>query len=531
MPRVTWNIALPLCLLILLACVTRLSAAPIASVNYAVTSSWQSGFQTSVTITNASSTATISNWTLAFTLPYAITDIWNAQILSKSGNNYVIGGDSWNTSIPGGGSVNFGFLGGAYSGTAPTNPTGCLFNGLAVSSTACTSGSSTAHPPSVPAGLKSTEQTASSVALAWNASTPGTFAISHYNVYENGAVAGSSTSTSFNVTGLSAGTTYKFSVAAVDVAGNSSAQSASISATTKAAPPYPTRIFAPYVDYPPFPLTASASKAGKYYTLAFIVDGGNCTASWGGYYTMADNYMLADIGNLRAAGGDIAISFGGEAGSELAQSCPSAAALQAQYQAVINEYHPPRMDFDIEGAAVVQPASISLRDKVIAAMQKANPSLHVSFTLPVLPTGLTADGINVVRDAIGAGVNLNAVNVMAMDYGWSDTQMGQDAINAANATVSQLATLMPGKTAAQLRAMIGVTPMIGINDVAGETFTLSDAQTLLNYALGNGFGVLSMWAATRDSQCPTTSPSAQDTCSGVTQTPFEFSGIFKQFDP
>jgi len=534
MPHRPLNIVALLFPLLLLSGATPLLAAPVASVGYSVTSSWQSGFQASVTITNTG-TAAIGNWTLQFTMPYAVISIWNAHVASHSGNAYVIAGDSWDTAIAAGGSVNFGFIGGAYSGTAPANPSGCLLNGLAVSSSTCASGSSTAHPPSVPAGLKSTGQTSSSVALAWNASTPGTFAIGHYNVYTNGAVAGTSTAASFNATGLSAVTSYKFSVAAVDVAGNASAQSAAISVTTKATASYPARIFAPYVDatvdYPPFPLTASVLNAGKYYTLAFIVDGGKCTASWGGYYPMSDNYMVADIANLRAAGGDIAISFGGAAGSELAQSCPSATALQAQYQAVINEYKPPRIDFDIEGAAVAQPASIAIRNTVIAALQKANPKLRVSFTLPVLPTGLTADGINVVRDAIAAGVNLNAVNVMAMDYGWSDTQMGQDAINAANATAAQIGKLMPGKTAAQIRALIGVTPMIGLNDVPGETFTLTDAQTLLNYALGNGFGMLSTWAATRDSQCPTASPWAQDTCSGVTQTPFEFSGIFKKFDP
>ena len=65
------------------------------------------------------------------------------------------------------------------------------------------------------------------------------FAIGHYNVYTNGALAGTSTAASFNAAGLSAVTSYKFSVAAVDVAGNASAQSAAISATTKAAAPYP----------------------------------------------------------------------------------------------------------------------------------------------------------------------------------------------------------------------------------------------------------------------------------------------------
>jgi hypothetical protein len=43
--------------------------------------------------------------------------------------------------------------------------------------------------------------------------------------------------------------------------------------------------------------------------------------------------------------------------------------------------------------------------------------LQVSFTLPVQPTGLTQDGVNILTGAISAGVQVAAVNVMAMDYG------------------------------------------------------------------------------------------------------------------
>ena len=82
--------------LLLLAGATRLLAAPVASVGYSVTSSWQSGFQASVTITNTG-TAAIGNWTLQFTMPYAIISIWNAHVVSHAGNAYAVAGDSWDT--------------------------------------------------------------------------------------------------------------------------------------------------------------------------------------------------------------------------------------------------------------------------------------------------------------------------------------------------------------------------------------------------------------------------------------------------
>lgn len=89
--------------------------------------------------------------------------------------------------------------------------------------------------PSVPGGLNSPSQTSNSVALSWNASTDnaGGSGVAGYDIYRNGASAGTSATTSFTVGGLAASTSYTFTVRARDNAGNASAQSASISATTK----------------------------------------------------------------------------------------------------------------------------------------------------------------------------------------------------------------------------------------------------------------------------------------------------------
>ena len=40
--------------------------------------------------------------------------------------------------------------------------------------------------------------------------------------------------------------------------------------------------------------------------------------------------------------------------------------------------------------------------------------------------------------------------------------------------------------------------MIGVNDVLTEVFTVTDAQTLENFARVNGLGMLSMWSIARD---------------------------------
>jgi hypothetical protein len=89
-------------------------------------------------------------------------------------------------------------------------------------------------------------------------------------------------------------------------------------------------------------------------------------------------------------------------------------------------------------------------------------------------------------------VNVDVVNIMAMDYGPCYTDMGQAAVDAANATRSQLGAL-------GLTSKVGVTPMIGANDIACENFSTTDAGVLVNYAQANSFiGLLSYWQQAAD---------------------------------
>lgn len=75
--------------------------------------------------------------------------------------------------------------------------------------------------------------------------------------------------------------------------------------------------------------------------------------------------------------------------------------------------------------------------------------------------------------------------------------MGSYTTEAAEATVSYLQTVYPGKTRAECYNMLIVTPMIGVNDVSGETFTLADASTVASYAASNALAGLAMWALDR----------------------------------
>ena len=85
--------------------------------------------------------------------------------------------------------------------------------------------------PTSPTNLTVTEETASSVGLAWNASTDNV-AVVAYEVFQGNALLGEVAGTSANVTGLAEGTTYQFSVRARDGAGNFSSASNTVTATT-----------------------------------------------------------------------------------------------------------------------------------------------------------------------------------------------------------------------------------------------------------------------------------------------------------
>lgn len=85
--------------------------------------------------------------------------------------------------------------------------------------------------PSVPTGLTATAVSTSQIDLAWSASTDNV-AVTGYNIYRDSVFLTTSAGTTYSDTGLSANTTYSYTVSATDAASNESAESSSASATT-----------------------------------------------------------------------------------------------------------------------------------------------------------------------------------------------------------------------------------------------------------------------------------------------------------
>jgi len=293
-------------------------------------------------------------------------------------------------------------------------------------------------------------------------------------------------------------------------------------------PALPTKMFAPYVDMSKLanslPQVQSASGIATF-TLAFIVSGNGCVPAWGGTVPVStDVNIAAGIAKLRGAGGDVLIAFGGYDGIDLAQSCGEVPSLQAAYQAVIDKYKVKILDFDVEHTAIKDTVSIDRRSQALKAPAAANPGLQINYTLPATPAGLTALSVNVVMSAVKHGTPVAVVNLMTMDYGSPvpNGAMGPNAIAAASGTMCQLKSL-------GLEARVGITPMIGVNDTQGETFTLDDAQVVLSYAQANSnvVALLAFWSVGRDNgSC---SGIVSPSCSGIAQKDWDFTRIFQKF--
>lgn len=305
----------------------------------------------------------------------------------------------------------------------------------------------------------------------------------------------------------------------------------------------------PYVDVtltPTYDFQNPQSNPARDIALAFVVADPDepCTPSWGGAYQLdeAGSQLELDrrIRQLRAAGGDIVVSFGGQSNQELAYACDDQEALTSAYRSVIERYDLESIDLDIENADLADAPSIGRRATAIATLQHERAAngnhLTVWLTLPVATSGLTDDGVELVRAMIAGGVDVSGVNAMTMNFGDAahpTTDMLAAAKSALEATARQVGEIYAsqGTTLSEQErwARTGATPMIGQNDVDGEVFTLDDAAGLADFAVTKGLGRVSIWSINRDAPCSDTFQNVMvlsNTCSSVEQEPLAFARAF-----
>lgn len=284
--------------------------------------------------------------------------------------------------------------------------------------------------------------------------------------------------------------------------------------------------YAPYVNATDASDLDDAGSAAAY-NLAFVIaDGDECTPAWNGVEAIDDSAVKSRISALTASGASVRVSFGGASGTELAEACDSASELAEAYGAALDAAGSTEADFDVEGDALKDSDSVGLRSEAIALLQEDRPDLSVSFTLPVMPSGLDDDSVALLDSANDNAVQVTTVNIMTMNYASSyDGDMGDYAEQAAEATHEQLMDIF-GTSDSTAWGALALTSMLGVNDVDNETFTLEDAAQVREFAEEKGVAWVSMWATFRDQECGDGASDELTDCSGVDQEDGAFGEAF-----
>nr|WP_042197030.1 glycoside hydrolase family 18 chitinase [Kibdelosporangium sp. MJ126-NF4]CEL22702.1 Chitinase [Kibdelosporangium sp. MJ126-NF4]CTQ89842.1 Chitinase (EC 3.2.1.14) [Kibdelosporangium sp. MJ126-NF4] len=206
--------------------IAQAAANPTAT--FSKVSDWGTGFSGQVVV-KAGDTTGLTSWTVKFTLPSgtSIGSTWDAG-MTRAGDTYTFVSRSYNGTIAAGASATFGFNG---VGSGAPDPDTCTING-----TPCdgSSGVPDTEAPTAPTGLAAGTTGSFTVPLSWTASADN-IGVVGYDVFQGASTTpvASTPSTSVTVGGLQPSTAYTFRVRARDKAGNVSALSAQVSATTK----------------------------------------------------------------------------------------------------------------------------------------------------------------------------------------------------------------------------------------------------------------------------------------------------------
>ncbi|WP_211259714.1 chitinase, partial [Thermococcus celericrescens] len=227
-----------------------------------------------------------------------------------------------------------------------------------------------------------------------------------------------------------------------------------------------------------------------------------------------------EVRELRKAGGDVIIAFGGAVGPYLCQQAQSAEQLAEWYLQVIDTYNATYLDFDIESSIDAN----LLADALLIVQRERN--VKIGFTLPSDPgAGLVGSGYSIIQTMVEKGVEIDRVNPMTMDYYWTPSN-ADNAISVAEHVFSQLKGLYSDRSDAEIWGMIGLTPMIGVND-DHSVFTIDDAQRLVEWAVQQGLRFLAFWSVDRDH--PGQEGQVSPTHRGTSDPDWAYSHVFVEF--
>ena len=289
----------------------------------------------------------------------------------------------------------------------------------------------------------------------------------------------------------------------------------------------PAMAAAPYFylggDDRPDPRAIMTATGVRWFTMAFVLSHGPCDPQWDGTRPLIGGSDQRTIASIRDGGGDIVVSFGGQSGPWLEQSCATAAQLAAAYQRVIDAYKLKAIDVDVEGTVYSSPTAQQRIIDALKIVRTANAGLTISVTFPI---ELSGPDTGMINRAAASGLVVDCWTAMPFDM----DAAGQDMGAVTQRLLDQLAAVVQAAyrfSNDQAYRHVGISSMNGITD-AHERVTQTDFQAMLDYARRHHLGRLTFWSANRDRSCGAGIPPGEN-CSGVPQAAWDFTRIVAQY--
>ena len=204
----------------------------------------------------------------------------------------------------------------------------------------------------------------------------------------------------------------------------------------------------------------------------------------------------------------------------MATGVPSGDALATLYQGVIDFYSLTWIDVDFYGVEDIDRKCAALK-----LLRQRNPGLKIQVTLATDSKGLDSNSHDILNAFLKESFTPDLINLLTLDY--TDIEHGSDAlggyiigaVESAHASIKSLG--FPESVE------IGISPMIGKNDILNEVFQLQDAKQLVAWANSRPYvTLLSFWSLNRDNDDEF---GPLHLSSQIKQSNFEFTALFSEW--